>query len=60
MPTSDASTSTMNWREGGRMSTVAEVNRLLRAENVSSASASGVKEKGRRVEVRAVSGAATR
>ena len=39
------------------MSTGAEVNRPLRAKNVSSAS--GVQEKGRRVEVRAVSGAET-
>ena len=39
MPTSNASTSTMNWREGwGRMSTGAEVNRLLRTENASLAS----------------------
>ena len=40
------------------MSTGADVNRLLRDENARSAS--GVQEKGRRVEVRAVSGAATR
>ena len=59
MPTSDASTSTMTCREGwGRMSTRAEVNRLFRVEKASSAS--GVQEKGRRVDVRPVRGAATR
>ena len=59
MHTSDASTSTMNCREGwGRMSTGAEVNRLFRVKKASSAS--GVQEKGRRVNVRAVRGATTR
>ena len=43
---------------GLRKSTGAEVNRLLRAENA--LSASGVQEKGRRVDVKAVIGAATR
>ena len=56
MNTSDASTSTINWRPGsGKMSTGAEVKRVFRDEKV--ASASGDQEKGRRVEVSAESGA---
>ena len=59
MPTSNASTSTINWRPGsGKMSTGAEVKSRLR--DVKAASASGDQEKGQRVEVSADSGAATR
>ena len=59
MPTSDASTSTMNWWPGlGKMSTGAEVKRDFCDEKA--ASASGDQEKGWRVEVSAESGAASR